>query len=250
MSITADGISSSRVSSGMLMKALEDELGDRLFVRSTKGLTLTPKGELLERRAEEMLELLEETKAEVAAFGGELAGETEGMGGIVRAFAALQSRHPKVRLHVVSGSEDEAARRILTGLADFGIVFDPFDLTAFDHLRLARNELWGVVVRRGSPLAALPAVTAEALLARHLILSRQMLGKNGLAGWWGGSASARPTRSSTPRSSWSRKAWATSSSSRASSPRPNREISSSGRSKPACTSSGRRAPSSRRSRRR
>lgn len=122
------------------------------------------------------------------------------------------------------------ARRVLTGLADFGIVFDPFDLTAFDHLRLARNELWGVVVRRSLPLAAPPTVTAEALLARPLILSRQMLGKNGLAGWLGGAASARPTRSTTPRSSWSRKAWATSSPSRASSPRPNRESTSSGRS--------------------
>lgn len=92
MSTTADGISSSRVSSGMLMKALEDELGDRLFVRSTKAGCSRPRRELLERRAEEMLELLEKTKVEVAAFGGELAGETEGMRGIVRAFAALQSR--------------------------------------------------------------------------------------------------------------------------------------------------------------
>lgn len=49
------------------MTLLEEQLGVKLFVRDSRPLALTDEGFLLRRRAEEILELVEKTEAEVSA---------------------------------------------------------------------------------------------------------------------------------------------------------------------------------------
>ena len=65
---------------------LERELGKQLFLRGKRRITLTKEGMLLRKRAEEIVSLVEKTKAEVSApdegISGDLyigGGETEGM---------------------------------------------------------------------------------------------------------------------------------------------------------------------------
>lgn len=48
------------------LKALEVEVGKQLFIRGSKKATLTEDGMLLRRRAEELVELMEKTKSELA----------------------------------------------------------------------------------------------------------------------------------------------------------------------------------------
>ena len=50
--------------------ALESEFGAPLFVRSNKGVRLTPAGELLARRVEEARDLLNRTRREIAGLAG------------------------------------------------------------------------------------------------------------------------------------------------------------------------------------
>lgn len=57
------------------MKELEDELGKKLFIRGSRRVTLTDEGMILRKRAEEMISLMEITKAEVMASSAQLSGD-------------------------------------------------------------------------------------------------------------------------------------------------------------------------------
>ncbi len=56
------------------MQNLEKEIGRPLFVRGSRTIVLTETGQLLKKRAEEMLELYEKTEAEIAASSTFSAG--------------------------------------------------------------------------------------------------------------------------------------------------------------------------------
>ena len=58
------------------MMQLEEELGVKLFVRSSHSIILTEDGMLLKRRAQELLSLAEKTKRDFVRREEELTGET------------------------------------------------------------------------------------------------------------------------------------------------------------------------------
>ena len=57
------------------LKELEDELGKQLFIRGSRGITLTEEGMILRKRAEEMVALMEKTKTEISSSGENIHGE-------------------------------------------------------------------------------------------------------------------------------------------------------------------------------
>ncbi|MEF2790481.1 LysR family transcriptional regulator [Parasutterella excrementihominis] len=81
------------------LKALEEELNAQLFVRTARGVEITEEGELLRMRAEEILSLVDKTKAEfIDSKGSELsgevriaAGESEGMRNVIRAMSLFKA---------------------------------------------------------------------------------------------------------------------------------------------------------------
>ena len=67
------------------MQNLEREVGGALFERGKRRITLTERGKLLKKRAEEMLELYEKTVSEVSAPAQDVSGEVCIGGGETRA---------------------------------------------------------------------------------------------------------------------------------------------------------------------
>jgi len=170
---------------------LEQELGKQLFIRGRR-ITLTKEGMLLRKRAEEIVSLMEKTKAEVSAsdesISGDIyigGGETEGMRLIVRTVKQVQERHPNIRFHFFSGDGYDVTERLDRGLIDFGTLIEPIDMSKYDYLRLPRPDTWGVLMRRDHPLAELERIRPGHLREVPLISSRQMTGENGLSGWLG-----------------------------------------------------------------
>src|SRR5438094_900878 len=66
------------------MKALEQEVGESLFVRARRGVELSPAGDLLREHAQRILQ-------EVDSMRDHLAGHREGPIGHIRATAATQA---------------------------------------------------------------------------------------------------------------------------------------------------------------
>lgn len=174
------------------LRKLEDELGKQLLVRGSRKVTLTEDGMLLRRRAEQILDLVGRTRQEVmrpdGAVAGDVyigAGETDGVRQLARAAGQVQQRHPDVRFHIVSGDAADVREQLDKGLLDFGVLLGDIDRTRYRYLPLPMKDRWGVLMRRDSPLAGLPAIQPGQLWDKPLILSRQADNKGGLYHWLG-----------------------------------------------------------------
>lgn len=173
------------------MQNLEKEIGQQLFIRGTKKITLTETGQLLRKRAEEIIELYNQTEAELDKPFSEVkgdvyigGGESYAMGLIAQAIRLVQSDYPNVKFHLFSGDSATISERLDKGLINFGIFIEPFDLSRYDHLRLPLYDTWGVLMRKDSPLAAKERIIPEDLWDKPLIRSRQSVGKNKISEWF------------------------------------------------------------------
>ncbi len=173
------------------MQNLEREIGKQLFIRGTKKITLTEAGRLLRKRAEEILELYNQTEAElntpIADVSGDIyigGGESYVMGLIAKAAHCVQKEFPNVKYHLFSGDSATISERLDKGLIDFGIFIEPFDLSKYDYLRLPLTDTWGILMRKDSPLAEKQFIAPEDLWDKPLILSRQSIGKNLISDWF------------------------------------------------------------------
>ncbi len=173
------------------MQNLEKEIGQQLFIRGTKKITLTEAGQLLRKRAEEIIELYNQTEAElhtpITDVSGDIyigGGESYVMGLIAKAARSVQCDYPNVKFHLFSGDSGTISERLDKGLIDFGIFIEPFDLSKYDHLRLPLYDTWGVLMRTDSPLAEKERITPQDLWDKPLIRSRQSMGKNKISDWF------------------------------------------------------------------
>lgn len=165
------------------IKNLEEELGKQLLIRGTKGsrkITLTEEGMILRKRAEEILDLVKKTENEVTVSNeiivGDIyigTGETDGIRLIAQAAKNLQDTCPGIRYHISSGNSVFVMEQLDKGLLDFGIVFGNVDLTKYNAFKMPVTDIWGVLMRKDSPLASKETIKPEDLWEEPLILSQQ-----------------------------------------------------------------------------
>lgn len=163
------------------LKELEEELGKQLFIRGNRKITLTEEGMILRKRAEEITELIQKTEEEITSsdddtLAGNItigAGETDGNRFLIKVMNAIQQEHPLVVFHIVSGDKAMITEAVDRGTIDFGIVFGDIDVAKYDSVSIDHRDLWGVLMRRDAELAGKEFITAEDLMDKPLILSRQ-----------------------------------------------------------------------------
>jgi DNA-binding transcriptional LysR family regulator len=178
------------------LKDLEQELGKKLFIRSSHSVILTDEGMLLRNRAEEIVNMMDKLEAEFSSMeetiGGDVyigGGETEAMKHIARVAKDVQVRYPNIRYHLYSGNEEDITERLDKGLLDFGILIQPADISKYNYLNMSAKDVWGVVMKKDSSLAVKESIQAADLLNVPLICSRQAMkqtfSKNEFADWFG-----------------------------------------------------------------
>ena len=178
------------------LKDLEQELGKKLFTRSSHSIILTDEGMLLRKRAEEIIDMVSKLEAEFSSMeetiSGDVyigSGETEAMKQIARVAKDLQLSYPNMRYHLYSGNEDDVTDRLDKGLLDFCILIEPADLSKYNYINIPARDVWGVVMRKDSPLASKDTIQVVDLLNVPLIFSRQAmqqtLSKNEFVDWFG-----------------------------------------------------------------
>lgn len=172
------------------LKDLENELGKQLFIRGNRKITLTEDGLLLRKRAEEILGLVKKTESEIMlsenTLAGDIyigAGETDAVRLIARTSAKLHAKYPLLHFHIFSGDSQDVLERLDKGLLDFGIVFDPTDLSSYNYIRIPKKDRWGVLMRQDSLLADKDTIRPEDLWDKPLILSRQQKEGSELSLW-------------------------------------------------------------------
>lgn len=164
------------------LKDLEKELGKQLFIRGNRKITLTEEGMILRKRAEEVIALVKKAEEEIsvsdALLAGDIligAGETDGNRFLIKVMNSIQKEHPLVHFHIISGDKAMITEAVDRGSIDFGIVFGNIDSAKYDFLPIRHEDTWGVLMRRDAELSQKDFITAEDLLDKPLILSRQAL---------------------------------------------------------------------------
>ncbi|ETY74335.1 LysR family transcriptional regulator [Lactiplantibacillus fabifermentans] len=171
------------------VQTLETELGQPLFNRANRQLTLTPGGHYLVNHAEELLTLADKTVANMTqqqVLSGKLyigAGETRGMQPLVTAFETLHRAHPGVQLKLFSGASQDVFTKLDNGILDFGLITDPQLNSSYDSLALPSLDRWGVLLRSSDPLAKNTVITPTDLLGKPLIFSQQTTAIERLRRW-------------------------------------------------------------------
>lgn len=175
---------------------LEQELGQKLFTRSSHSMTLTAEGMILRKRAEEIISMVDRTEAEFNymdnAVGGDIyigGGETDAMKLVAQIAKQLRESYPGIRYHLYSGNSDDVTERLDKGLLDFGILIQPANITKYDYINIPAKDTWGVIMRKDSILAEKSVIHKEDLLDVPLICSRQAISQerseNKFAKWFG-----------------------------------------------------------------
>ena len=179
------------------LQDLEEELGQKLFLRGSHSVTLTREGMLLRKRAEEILEMVQKTKSEFDSMGETVGGdvhvgggETEAMRRIARVIREIQSEYPGIRFHLYSGNAEDVMERLDKGMLDFGVLIQPVKIEKYDFVNLPDKDVWGIVMRKDFPLSRKKRIRKEDLFGVPLICSRQVVQrfsqKNAWSDWFGG----------------------------------------------------------------
>ena len=175
------------------IRELEEELGQTLFSRGGRELSLTREGLLLRQRAEEIVGLAEITEKEFRSLGektvsGDLSlgcGESKALSFVTDALKVLQDEHPLIIPHFFSGNGEIVMDRLDKGLLDFAVLMGAENTERYSSLPLPNHDTWGLLMDKDDPMAQKKAITAEDLLDIPLILSSQSLSRDELSGWLG-----------------------------------------------------------------
>lgn len=175
------------------IRELEEELGQTLFSRGGRELSLTREGLLLRQRAEEIVGLAEITEKEFRSLGektvsGDLSigcGESKALSFVTDALKVLQDEHPLIIPHFFSGNGEIVMDRLDKGLLDFAVLMGAENTERYYSLPFPNHDTWGLLMDKDDPMAQKKAITAEDLLDIPLILSSQSLSRDELSGWLG-----------------------------------------------------------------
>lgn len=175
---------------------LEEELGQRLFVRGSRNMSLTAEGMILRKRAEEIISMVDKTEAEFHSMSNVVSGdiyigggETEAVKLIAQIVCELRTAYPEIHYHLYSGNAEDVTERLDKGLLDFGLLIQPADISKYDYFNIPARDTWGVIMRKDIPLAKKETIRKEDLLNVPLICSRQVISeerhRNEFAEWFG-----------------------------------------------------------------
>jgi len=174
------------------IKDLEWELGEKLFERTNYAIRLTPAGELLRERAEDILSMADKTMLDFRALkedeiSGDIAiacAESRNISFLAKCIKRIKKEHPRIRCHLYAGDSERVLEKLDKGLFDFAVIVENVDVEKYNFLTVHSVDRWGVVMRRDSELASRDFIEPSDLVDKPIMASRQALSAD-LPKWFG-----------------------------------------------------------------
>lgn len=192
VSRAADALHITQPTLSRQLMQLEEELGVALFERGRHRLTLTNEGLLLERRANEILALVDKAEAELGQVDeyitGHIAitcGELGAVWQLAELIKAFQAKYPQITYSIYTCNADTSKERLDSGLADLALLLEPVDMERYDFLRLPVKEHWGVLMRADDALAQKAAIAPKDLIGKNIIAPWRSKVRQELRSWFG-----------------------------------------------------------------
>ena len=141
------------------IRNLESELETVLFIRGRRQLQLTESGQLLYRRAKEILNLSEKTRSEILSLGDGMRGTisiglVEGMAPDIAAewFEGFLRLYPNIRFRILDGSTDDLLEKLRSGLISLAVITSPCDQSLLHSFPVGKERI-AALMNRSHPLA-------------------------------------------------------------------------------------------------
>ena len=162
------------------LKALEDELGKKLFTRHSFSIRLTEEGVLLRKRAEDLVSMADRITQEFITLdditGGDIflgLAESYQIRLLARAIREFRKQYPSLHYHITSGDTEQVTEKLDKGLLDFAVLAEMPDAGKYDYLVFPQADVWGLVFPSGDPLSRKKTVTVDDLAGLPLFCSEQ-----------------------------------------------------------------------------
>jgi DNA-binding transcriptional LysR family regulator len=162
------------------LKALEDELGKKLFTRHSFSITLTEEGVLLRNRAEDLVSMADKIEQEFLSLdditGGDIyfgLAESYQIRYLAREIRAFKRIYPDLRYHITSGDTEQVTEKLDKGLLDFAVICETPDERKYNHILFPEADYFGAAVPVDSELAKKDRITADDLAGLPLFTSEQ-----------------------------------------------------------------------------
>lgn len=173
------------------LKALEEELGKKLFIRHSFRIELTEEGVLLRKRAEDLVKMADKITEEFHAFDDILGGdvylglaESYQIRYLAAAIKTFKDVCPGLRYHITSGDTEQVTEKLDKGLLDFAVLAQEPNAEKYHLLPFPNADLWGVVMPADCPLAQKSEIHTSDLFGLPLFCSEQGW-KHDIARWCG-----------------------------------------------------------------
>lgn len=162
------------------LKALEEELGKKLFTRHSFSIRLTDEGVLLRNRAEDLVSMADRIEREFLSLdditGGDLyfgLAESFQIRYLARAIHSFKQTYPGLRYHITSGDTEQVLEKLDKGLLDFVVLVETPDAGKYESLIFPEADVWGLVMPEDDPLAEKKAIRVDDLTGLPLFCSEQ-----------------------------------------------------------------------------
>lgn len=174
------------------MKALEEELGVKLFIRGKRQLQLTDAGRLLLLRATQILDMTEKAQREVMSLEGGMSGTinlgiVEGRAPFLTArwISGFKEEFPNVKYSMWNGSSDDVLDRLRQGLVDLAVIAAPYDTEHLEGITVGRGP-WVAIMSRTNELAQLPGdeISLQSLAGKPLIVPSRPSRIDAIRAWF------------------------------------------------------------------
>lgn len=149
------------------IKNLEYDLNTTLFVRGKRQLMLTESGQLLYRRAKEIINLADKAEEEILALTKGLSGTitiglTEGMSPdtVAEWISDFMKEHSKVRFRILDGNSDDLTEKLLSGIVSLAVITAPCNQSLLNSFAVGTEKM-SVLMPSDHPLASLSGDTLD-----------------------------------------------------------------------------------------
>jgi len=162
------------------LKALEEELGKKLFVRHSFSISLTEEGHLLKERASDLIAMADKIEQEFTNLdditGGDIylgLAESYQIRYLAREIYKLKKQYPHLTYHITSGDTEQVTEKLDKGLLDFAVLCEAPDSSKYDSIRFPKSDLWGAIIPASNPLSKKRSIKVSDLIGQPLFVSEQ-----------------------------------------------------------------------------
>ena len=180
MSKAAEQLHVSQPTLSKTLKALEEELGKKLFIRHSFSISLTDEGVLLRDRAQDLVAMSDKIEQEFNSLdditGGDIyfgLAESYQIRYLAREIYKLKEKYPNFTYHITSGDTEQVTEKLDKGILDFAVLCETPDSNKYEFVKFPEADVWGAIISSSHPLAKKKSIHVSDLIGQPLFVSEQ-----------------------------------------------------------------------------